>query len=336
MKTTNAKAKGIQTPAGPTLGKDLDKPQSVQTSTRRPKRVTHAETTKIAVHGDESPLAEREVEYAPPKPKDLPYESDDFPSNCLNYNALKPGNLTRGWYDQYHGPINKQREIENEEAYVKSAKSADEQIRKMMEEDWIVGDVPETFRHLRKKGPLESQKPKALNQVKKPVSVSTKGPSTINSRNAASALSSAPTSSALASKALMPKAPTSLLSRAKKPEPVAPPLPSTMRHTAAAAASRSTIGYTKGRNAISALKKREAGVPMPRAASTLSHGSDATITPDRYAQKASAENEQWSRLKLLGAFDVDDADLEPGLRGVLPDCVRTEEDDGEEFVLTLA
>src|SRR3954471_17513775 len=91
MKTTNAKAKPFQTP-GPALEKSPEKTIAPKTSARRPKKVVHAETVKLQVHDDEEPLAERDVEYCPPKPVDLPYESDVFPKGCLNYDVLKPAN----------------------------------------------------------------------------------------------------------------------------------------------------------------------------------------------------------------------------------------------------
>jgi hypothetical protein len=36
-----------------------------------------------------------------------------------------------------------------------------------------------------------------------------------------------------------------------------------------------------------------------------------------------------------GIFDTDDEDLESGLRGVLPDCLRKGEDAEVDFVMTL-
>ena len=193
MKTTNAKAKAFQTPAGPALEKEAEKVQGPQTSARRPKKVTHAETSKISVHGDESPLTERDVEYCPPKPKDIPYESEDFPKGCLSYDALKPGNLMRGIYQKYHNPVDEngltRMDREHEAAYQKSIKEADEQVMKMMEEEWTIGDVPETFRHLKTKQPvLKDMKPIQM----KAAPLLSKGPATITSRRAASALSVVP------------------------------------------------------------------------------------------------------------------------------------------------
>jgi hypothetical protein len=331
MKTTNAKAKAFQTPAGPAPEKEQEKTQASQTSARRPKKVTHAETSKISVHGDESPLAERDVEYCPPKPKDRPYESEDFPDGCLNYDALKPGNLTRGIYQTYHDQVDEngltRLDRECEASYQKSAKEADERIMKMMEEEWTIGDVPETFRHLKKKQPVAKDSTKPMEPKRDPLS--NKGPATIASRKAASALSVAPKSSVVPLKTLKPKPAPSFLSR-PKPTPPAPANNSII----AVAASRSTIGYTRGRNASTALKKREGG--MNRSVSNLSQSSDTTITPARFAEKeAGPGSEEWRRLKFLGAFDVDNEDLEPALGGGLPEFLRRDDEDDEEFVMIL-
>ncbi len=337
MKTTNAKTKAFQTP-GPALEKEPEKTQPLQTSTRRPKKVIHADAVKLEVHGDESPLVDRDVEYCPPKPKDLPYESEDFPDGCLNYDVFKKGNLMRGIYNTYYLDLDEngmsRQDRENEEAYQRSAKKADEQILKMMEEDWTVGDVPETFRHLRKKQSQSKEKVNVTLQPKKEPALSTKGPATIVSRKAATALSVAPKSAPVPPKAIKPTPKPSFLSRAKPtPIPTVPSNASTMRHAAAIAASKSTIGYTKGRSAFSvtqAQKPERTG--LTRSVSSMSQGSDTTITPERFAMTSESESKSPAFLK---AFEFDDEDLEPGLRGIMPECLRRPDDDDEEFVMTL-
>ncbi|KAE9363018.1 hypothetical protein N431DRAFT_390543 [Stipitochalara longipes BDJ] len=336
MKTTNAKTKVFQTP-GPALEKEIEKTQPKQTSTRKPKKVIHADSVKLEVHGDESPLAEREVEYCPPRPKDLPYDSEDFPDGCLNYDVLKKGNLMRGIYNKYYNDLDEnglsRQDHLNEEAYQKSAAKADEQIRKMMEEEWTVGDVPETFRHLRKKPSQPKEKTVAPPLLKKIPAVPSKGPATIASRKAAGALSVIPKSAPAPPKATKPTLKPSFLSRAKPTTP--PTIPSnasTMRHAAATATSRSTIGYTKGRSAFSQVQKPERS-GLTRSVSNMSQGSDTTITPERFF---ALENEQESRSPaFLKAFEVDDEDLEPGLRGIMPECLRRPDDEDEDFVFTL-
>lgn len=376
MKTTNAKAKAFQTPSGPAPEKELEKTQpKQQTSARRPKKLIHGDSVKLEVHGDESPLADRDVEYCPPRTKDLPYESTDFPNNCLDYTVLKPGNLMRGINKTYRQQVDENGmsriEREAEEAYQRSVKAADERMMKMMEEDWTVGDVPETFRHLRnKKTPLSipqdtksqpsSRKP--LSDVKKPV-LQNKGPGTINSRKAASVLSSAPTKSApLQPKTSKPVPKPSFLSRPKPaPAPTVPSNASTMRAAAASAASRSTIGYTKGRSASGILNMQTFAAPptstassndstalpkpertqrvLQRSTSNMSTSSEVTITPARWAKESEGRAE-WRSPAFMKAFEVDgnedesDGGLGLDVRG-LQECLRREEEEDEEFVMTL-
>ena len=68
MKTTNAKTKGLQTPA-PVKEDGLGKKTQKSVSARKAKpRVSHAEMTKVEVLGDNE-LEERDIEYMPPKAK---------------------------------------------------------------------------------------------------------------------------------------------------------------------------------------------------------------------------------------------------------------------------
>ena len=70
MKTTNAKAKVLQTPAPPPADNDLGKSNQKSASARKAKpRVSHAEMTKLEVLDDKDELEEREIEYMPPRPK---------------------------------------------------------------------------------------------------------------------------------------------------------------------------------------------------------------------------------------------------------------------------
>lgn len=70
MKTTNAKAKALQTPAPAPTDNDLGKTNQKSISARKAKpRISHAEMTKLEVLGDKDELEEREIEYMPPKAK---------------------------------------------------------------------------------------------------------------------------------------------------------------------------------------------------------------------------------------------------------------------------
>jgi hypothetical protein len=208
----------------------------------------------------------------------------------------------------------------------------------MEEMECTIGDVPETFNNLHIKDGNDQGKDMVHKKDSKSSIPPSKGPATITSRKAASALSAAPRVPHVVAKttynAMAPKTATSFLVRGKKTAAPAPINPSPMRHTAAAAASRSTIGYTKGRSASSVLKMRTGG--LPQSTSNLSDESDTTITPSSYAQNQGSEvgNDDWRRLMFLGLFNTDE-DLEPGLRGVLPDCLRKDEEAEVDFVMTL-
>ncbi|RFU36141.1 hypothetical protein B7463_g204, partial [Scytalidium lignicola] len=322
-KTTNAKAKVFQTPAGPAPEKDLEKTQAKQTSASRPKsKVPHAEFSKLHIHGDEpDPLEERDVEYCPPRPKDLPYDSEDFPDGCLNYEPLKPENLFRGFHETYLNPRDENGLTRMERTHKESA----ERAAKLLEESRAALQTKDT-----------NGKPPT---TKKTTAVPSKGPATLASRQAASALSMIPKSSTTSFTTSKPKPKpkplTSFLSSGKTPLPPTALNGTTMRHTSATAASKSTIGYTKGRSASSAIHNNTttpARRELMRSVSTMSDGSDATITPARFARKSAEEERR--RPAFLAAFDADDEDLEPGLKGILPDRLMFD-DDEEEFVMTL-
>lgn len=70
MKTTNAKARALQTPAPAPVDNDMGKPNQKSVSARKAKpRVSHAEMTKLEVLGDKDDFEEREIEYMPPRAK---------------------------------------------------------------------------------------------------------------------------------------------------------------------------------------------------------------------------------------------------------------------------
>lgn len=71
LKTTNAKAKAIQTPATGLVDNGVGKPKQNSVSARKPRlRVSHADTTKLKIHGDDGD-AEPEIEYMPPPVKGI-------------------------------------------------------------------------------------------------------------------------------------------------------------------------------------------------------------------------------------------------------------------------
>ena len=68
LKTTNARAKAFHKPGPSILENDFDKGAQKSATARKPKaRVSQAEMTKVEILGDKDELADREIEYMPPR-----------------------------------------------------------------------------------------------------------------------------------------------------------------------------------------------------------------------------------------------------------------------------
>lgn len=326
------------------MDKAPEKTQIKPTSTRPLRqKISHVDTVKLEIHGDEpGPLGEREVEFCPPKHKELPYESEDFPNGYLDYSIIKRENQRKDFHTRYYNPVDangvSKREKEFEEELARSLKATDEKILKAVEEDpCIVHDVPETFPKVRSKKPVEDRRAVSAQLPPKASAMPTRGPATLTSRRAASALALAPRPTTASSNPSRPlpltKKPAPFFLRGSNPPPAIQP--STMRNASASAASRSTMGYKKGRSASSALSNGTVSVAPSgpvRSLSNLSTASDKTMTPARYGAK---RDEEHSRLGFLGAFDINDDDLGFGPDSGLPECLRGGSEEEEEFVMTL-
>ncbi|OIW29969.1 hypothetical protein CONLIGDRAFT_680765 [Coniochaeta ligniaria NRRL 30616] len=336
-KTTNAKARTGQAAGVKEIVNKLEKTQ-VKPTTVKPLRhgTVNLESSKLGVHVDKAnPLEEEEdIEYAPPRSKDIPYESDILPAGVMTFEGLKPENLLKGYYDHYFNPVDENgvpiREREMEERRQRDFKKLDEQVRKDMDEfDWSIGDVPETktVKQSKSLAPVLEGGEGMSRANKRPVARGLpKQPPTIAARKAASALALAPKPSTtlVHARNLTNKPPPSIFSgpncllplNRKAQRPAITRESSTDRATAVAA-SRSTLGYSKGRSTSSVMQgtnrpKTPAGPPrrtLSRSVSTASTGSDCTITPARYAQVSKTENnEALKRLEFLSIFDGDEED----------------------------
>lgn len=353
---------GLQTPAV-LQDKDLGKTQNKPGSTRRSKqRISHVDTVKLEVLGDTDPLAERDVEYCPPPVEYPPYESDILPAGGINLDALKGSNRMQGFAQYFNNPLDdngesiKQKKLDAEQE--KAYRDLDAQILKEVEEmDWSISDVPSTKEEHLKKVAERQKAAKLEEQIKRSRALAVNVPSTIASRKAASALSAparppltavsherAPVKSTATSALQKP----AFLVRSKKPDSSAPVASTTISRAASTAASRSTIGYNKGRSASSVLKafspphQSAARPPQPRTnnkfgrtISNVSAASDSTITPEKYAQQNAADFdlEQFRRLRLVSAFDVDGEEDED--RRIAPEDIKIGGED-DEFVLELS
>lgn len=306
-KTTNAKAKNTQT----INGKNATAAHEVERTQARPSRprtlAPKAESSKLQILLDSSdPLSEVPDTTNAHPPAALPYVSDVFPNGVLKFDSIRPENWMKGYHDYYHnrrddnGMTRLDREVKA--AQEKRFREADARIMKDLEEmEWNLGfDSPQ------KKAAPVAVLPESAD--KQNVRAGAKTASTLNSRRAASALSMAP--SKLSSSAVQRKP---LASKQITPIPSGPSqLPSFMQPTRAkqssttlasrpraippvsttntgVAASRSTLGYNKGRSASSVMQHARSKSDAParrlaRSGTAASANSDATITPSSYAK----------------------------------------------------
>ncbi|KAK8041139.1 hypothetical protein PG994_014146 [Apiospora phragmitis] len=359
-KTTNAKAKGPQATNVKSVIQDLEKSQIKAPGTVRPKqKQPQSEIQKIQVHAEvEDNLSDEESEYCPPKPKDLPYESDVFPDGGLTFEALKPENLFRGHYQYYYNPVdNEGKSKADKELEERNRKALEEGERKIME---AMDDVD--WSDYFKKKPVASDSSSSKSRPASQASVVRRPLSSLASKNAAKALSMDDTTKSLqrkASRAVPVTAPKKTtvsfipaLRTARHPlvtrPTVAKKTSMEIRHIEAN--SRTTIGYNKGRATASALaqqtKRPLTKQPPPqykpkapefaRSETMTSHDSERTITPTRFARGkealAAAEDEQWKeRVPFLSIFSPEDEDELDGVGGGLPGALE----DDDEFEMQL-
>ncbi|KAI8633104.1 hypothetical protein F5Y19DRAFT_288726 [Xylariaceae sp. FL1651] len=371
-KTTNAKAKGLQSVNVKSVVQDIEKSQTKLQNTIRPKqKQPQAETQKLQVHTEETdPLSEDEVEYCPPKPKDLPYESDVFPDGVLTFDALKPENMLKGYYRYYFNPIDENGISLHEKKLAEETRKAIEEGERQIKEDldnfeWCIEDELEPDVNVTKKAPTSAKTSGAALTTKQ--AVARKPLSTVRSRNAANALSLDDTTKSMQRKAskipelsrpLHKKSASFAIPSLRMSRPPSSQNPSIPKKASAHidANSRTTIGYNKGRVTASLLTKGStatqpntgllASAPtyrgaIPRSDTTLSNDSDKTITPARYAHKqasvaAAAEDRQWSeRVPFLAIFNPEDCDEDDDPLAIKSHTSDILDDDEEEFELKL-
>ncbi|KAL8832458.1 MAG: hypothetical protein Q9170_004869 [Blastenia crenularia] len=323
-KTTNAKAKAFQTPAPGTIGSDLGKTNQRGVSTRKPKpKASHPETTKLEdILADKEALDERDIEYMPPRPKDLPdHPDDDLPE--LDFSVLQGPYPVASWFQHYAnepgtgGLSYLQRKAKEE-------KETHEYLDKKGEADMLLAidsapmsclcdtecwgdeckqsikcrkDAQETYK--KTMATLEKDYPSQFKNFRE-----RKGPSLSTSKAAATALSNLKDPATLKppAKSTIPvKKPTSILPRGKKT--LAPCNPSEKRHATATAASKTTMGYSKGRVASATMRKTILPGKENQGAEMIPNYS---LEPALFIQKYGVPRygtEKWLECKLAGCFD---------------------------------
>lgn len=322
-KTTNAKAKNGQAGGVKGLVKEIEKTQLKPTAQKPKLRPVDLAPLEIRVKEEQRAIEqeEEEPEYAPPKPKDLPYESDVFPKDLLTLEGLKKENLLKGYYQHFYNPVDDQgvsrQDRELEVALKKVATKAEERNKQEIDAlTWNIDDLSDTEDHAK----LAVTKKAAVGvSGQKRAVIRSKQPSSLASRRAASALSiHSDTSSnakvpTVARTTKVRKPLSSLIQGRKTTRAVAPTKASHADSATAQAASRTTIGYNRGRSASSMIQAQSRGAgttvrpqrPVKPVETLDSIHSDSTITPARLRQAALKKQESQPRPQFMSIFDED-------------------------------
>ncbi|CDM30953.1 hypothetical protein DTO013E5_403 [Penicillium roqueforti] len=326
MKTTNLKANNLQTPApfGGTKQPRTNRRQSTAQKIRKAAPVTQQAQAKV--HIDAAADDVPDIEYMPPKPRDLPDLPDDVTYDTT-FPQFQPKNRALGLESVYgkqqvgsDGLTAKQRKFQEDSA------ACDRMVNDMIMKQ--LDDIG-----FESSGENESTKTLEPNAIpsKRPTTTTrhTRNVSTLRARDAVAALGgSRPTVAPRVAPIPKPRV-ASLASSLVMPKRHArvPSNPSSMRNTAAVVNSRTTVGYSKGRNVSSTLRDNHSQTQKP--------SSSQVLSPETYMQlygPPPLDSEMWTRCNAAGCFDApDEITQEP--EEPLP--TFDEDDEAQSFQLTL-
>lgn len=328
--------------------KEIEKTQLKPTTTQKMKQKV---PVLFEVKNDSNSASDDEVlepEYAPPKPAELPFESDLLPKGGLSLEGLKQENLYRGFYEQFYNPLDDDGVSKRTKQFDNEMKAVvDKAIKKNLEElealDWNEADALQSPKKLTSVPDTRGVAETKMGQ-KVRGRPNTMQPSTIRSRKAAVALALPPRNGKIAS---IPKTTArSTQSAVRRPlASIAPSKQASTRGTesrvglkgtagAGALVSRTTLGYTKGKSASSMVHSKlpHQSPQRNRRESSPSRGDEAelTITPTRARQAGYSLAAPKSQAPpFTSIFDLQDEEELPPMK--MPDLV----DDDEEFELKL-
>ncbi|KAK2679143.1 hypothetical protein RAB80_004324 [Fusarium oxysporum f. sp. vasinfectum] len=327
-KTTNAKAKNGQLGGVKNIIQGIEQTQLKPTAQKPKQRPVDLAPLEIRLKEEQKPIEpqEEEPEYAPPKPKDLPYESDCFPKDMLTLEGLKKENILKGYYQHFYNPVDddgvSRQDREFAETMKKVAAKAEERNKQERAAlTFNIDDLSDTEVQIKAPAPTAT----IADSGRKVKGIRTKQPSSLASRRAASALSihsDASSNSKASSVARTTKIrkPLTSLYQSKKPvaRSVVPAKTSPAESATGVAASRTTIGYNRGRSASSMVNAQRRGTTAPvgtqRAVKPVetvnSLQSDLTITPTRLRQAVKQQEETKPRPQFIQPLDISDDEEE--------------------------
>lgn len=273
---------------------------------------------------------EEEPEYAPIQPVPLPYQSDVLPQNGLTFEGLKKENLLKGFYQHFYNPLDDQGKSREEKEFGEEMrlvlKKADERNqRETAKLTWNSDDFPESNLCAASKLSQIEVKPDLGKATKRFPHREAIG---IGQRKAMQTLGHTLRTEATKKSKIAIGGPhgarlgDSELSRCKISSQGDAGLHlSRLAKSAGEAASRTTIGYSRGRVASSIIRPRERDGMAPKTDQTCktlrSRDADAksAVTPPSNRPSTSrpvSNSEQKNSLQFLAIFEDDEeGDLTP-------------------------
>lgn len=351
MKTTNVKTKAFETPAPLTVRNQAEKTlqKTVSPRLRRPKVKIHQPEPVAQIESDDEP----DIEHMPPRGEPLPdYPSDTESESHWGPNKTFPQfegeHFTRGYADVYFNTEETRKEHEEklQKEVIEQAALMDKQAEQDMEDTEArlrvelglpaVRKVEKSNEETEKR---DTTKPTFSKSAKRDAPSTS---STLTSRSAAAALA-APTKAPLARSA----APTAtqpppaqhkgIVGRKARDVSVGKQSnnsqenvraeASNAKHAAASAATRSTLGYSKGRAASSTLRK-PLGALSSNGNTKAKQNSDATPTSQGATKKERHETDEFDRLAAISSLGTSEVDDDLGINGGVASMgVYAEEDE---------
>jgi hypothetical protein len=254
-KTTNAKARAFQTPAPlqqtTKPEKKPEKAATVRKSIKSKIRIAPSEPVEADVLSKDPDSDVPDVEYCPPPPIELPDPPEDITYD-ENLPYLRGNNLCGGYGDVYDVPRDEHgvslRERKEEEAYGRILQEWEDKFREEIAKPLPTEDEDDAVDAIIAAGPKKGfHQNSNVDTVRAKVAVSelsarppTKLPLAATKGTASSIQKRKPHWSA----------------RGATPTILQPTNATRMRHNAAIAASRTTIGYSKGRDVSSFLPEK--------------------------------------------------------------------------------
>ena len=311
MKTTNVKARAFQTPAPlqqtSKPEKTVKKVSTARKSVKSKIRVALSEPVEADILSVDPGSDTPDIEYCPPPPIELSDPPVDITYND-NFPYFRGKNLCAGYGEVYDIPRDEHGvslgERKEEEAHARILQELEDKFREEMARPWpMEDDGDDVVEAMIAAGPKKTREQSSNIGI-----TSAKGAVCALGTQPQTRLPSAARKET-ASSMLKKKACLSAL-RAKKP-PLQPTNPSHMRHNAAVAASKTTMGYSKGRHVSSILPAK-----IVQASRVESERIDQSkIHPLEFREiygEPPVGSKMWDRFREEGLFDKesdDDEDL---------------------------